>query len=79
VIQGPLINSGATEMLARLGNVLYWLGCILAALIIAAAIVEWFGEAQYLPNGWVIIFEFAVFAFVVWGIGRMCRYVLSGT
>jgi hypothetical protein len=40
-------------MRARLGNVLYWLGCILAALIIAAAIVEWFGEAQYRPNGWV--------------------------
>jgi hypothetical protein len=79
VIQGPLIKSSATEMLARLGNVLYWLGCILAALIMAAAIVEWFGEAQYLPNGWVIIFEFAVFAFVVWGIGRMSRYVLSGT
>jgi hypothetical protein len=79
MIQGPLIKSGATEMRARPGNVLYWLGCILAALIIAAAIVEWFGEAQYLPNGWAIIFEFAVFAFVVWGIGRMCHYVLSGT
>jgi uncharacterized membrane protein len=66
-------------ILARLGNVLYWLGCILAALIIAAAIAEWFGVAQYRPNGWVIIFEFAVFAFVVWVIGRMCRYLLSDT
>jgi hypothetical protein len=75
---GPLI-SGAMTMLARLGNVLYWLGCILAALIITAAIVEWFGEAQYRSNGWAIVFEFAVFAFVVWVIGRMCRYVLSGT
>jgi hypothetical protein len=78
VIQEPLIKSGATEMLAKLGKVIYWLGCILAALIIAAAIAEWFGEAQYRPNGWVIIFEFAVFAFVVWVIGRTCRYVLSG-
>jgi len=66
-------------MLPRLGNVLYWLGCILAALIMAAAIVVWFGGAQYRPNGWVIIFEFVVFALVVWLIGRMCRYVLSGT
>ena len=53
-------------MLVRLGNVLYWLGCILAALIIAAAIAEWFRDAQDRPNGWVIIFEFAVFAFIVW-------------
>jgi len=50
-------------MLVRLGNVLYWLGCILAALIIAAAIAEWFHDAQHHP--WlVIIFEFAVFAFI---------------
>ena len=64
-------------MLVRLGNVLYWLGCILAALIIGAAIAEWFRDAQYHPNGWVIIFEFAVFAFIVWLICRMCRYMLS--
>ena len=64
-------------MLVRLGNVLYWLGCILAALIIAAAIAEWFRDAQDRPNGWVIIFEFAVFAFILWLIGRMRRYMLS--
>src|SRR5262249_46636507 len=39
-------------MLVRLGNVLYWLGCILAALIIGAAIAEWFRDAQYYPNWW---------------------------
>jgi hypothetical protein len=66
-------------MLTRLGNALYWLGCILAALIIAAAIVEWFRDAQYHRNGWVIIFEFAVFAFIVWAIGRLLRYILSHT
>jgi hypothetical protein len=63
--------------LVRLGNVIYWLGCLLAAVIIAAAIPEWFRDAQYHRNGWVIIFEFAVFAVIVWLIGRLCRYILS--
>jgi hypothetical protein len=63
----------------RLGNVLYWLGCILATLIIAATIPEWLLDAQYHRNGWVIIFEFAIFAVVVWLVGRMCRYILSRT
>lgn len=66
-------------MLARLGNVFYWLGCILAALIAAAGIAEWFGEAQYRPDGYGIIIGFAVGTFIVWLIGRACRYVLSGT
>jgi hypothetical protein len=64
-------------MLERLGNVLYWLACILAALIMAAAIPEWFRDAQYHRNGWIIIFEFTVFAAIVWLIGRLCRYKLS--
>ena len=64
-------------MLAGFGKGLYWLGCILAALIIVAAIAEWFRDAQYQHNGWIIIFELAVFAFIAWAIGRMCRYILS--
>jgi hypothetical protein len=44
-------------MFVRLANVLYWLGCILAALIIAAAVAEWFRVAQYHRNDWAIIFE----------------------
>jgi hypothetical protein len=66
-------------VLVRLGNALYWLGCVLAALIVAAAILEWFHVAQYQHNGWIIIFEFAVFAFIAWGVGHMCRYTLSRT
>ena len=44
------------------GPVLCWLGCFLAALIIAA-IAEWFREAQYRPNSWIIIFNARVVAY----------------
>jgi uncharacterized SAM-binding protein YcdF (DUF218 family) len=66
-------------MLARLGNVLYWLGCIVAAVIIAAGIAEWFGEAQYRTDGYGIVIGFAVAALIAWLIGRGFRYVLAGT
>jgi len=66
-------------MLARLGNVLYWLGCILAAVLITGGIALWIGEGQSSPNGYYILSGFAVVALVVWLIGRACRYVLSGT
>jgi hypothetical protein len=65
-------------MVARLGNVLYWLGCILAGLFIVGGVAEWFGEARYRPDGYGIIIGFAVVAFIIWLIGRACRYVLSG-
>jgi hypothetical protein len=64
-------------MLARLGNVLYWLGCIVAAVIIAAGVAEWFGEAQYRTDGYGIVIGFAVAALVIWLIGRAFRYVLA--
>jgi hypothetical protein len=66
-------------MLARLGNIIYWLGCIVAALVIAAGTAEWFSEAQYRTRGYGIVIGFAVAALIVWLIGRAFRYVLAGT
>jgi hypothetical protein len=66
-------------MLARLGNVLYWFGCIVAAVIIAAGAAAWFGEAQYRKDGYGIVIGFAVGALIIWLIGRAFRYVLAGT
>jgi hypothetical protein len=57
-------------MLARLGSVLYWLGCIVAAVFIA--------EAQYRKDGYGTVIGFAVGALIVWLIGRAFRYVLAG-
>jgi hypothetical protein len=65
-------------MLARLGNVLYWFGCIVAAVLLAAGAAEWFGEAQYRKDGYGIVVGFAVAALIIWLIGRAFRYVLAG-
>jgi hypothetical protein len=61
-------------MLARLGDVLYWAGCLLAVLLVAAAIA-------YYNFGDIKLFELLILiglAVIVWMIGRACRYVLAG-
>lgn len=62
-------------MIARLGNVLYWTGCVFAVLIaVGGALIA--RNETYNPGG-----EFALFALtaaVVWVIGRACRYILAG-
>lgn len=63
-------------MLARLGNVLYWLGCIVAGLIIVADGWDYYMEGTQDKGAYVFI---AVIALVVWVVGRACRYVLAGT
>jgi hypothetical protein len=65
-------------MRIRLGNVLYWLGCVIAFGILAIDIAEWFAEGRTHPDGVFVFFAFAAIAFIAWLIGRACRYVLSG-
>jgi hypothetical protein len=69
-------------MAARLGNVLYWLGCGLAFLglvISACAWLVWYGGRSADPNfelGLAIIPLTA--AIILWVFGRAARYVLAG-
>jgi hypothetical protein len=64
-------------MTERLGNVLYWAGCIIAALLAAgAAWVAW-TEAREERDLFFAIFIFTP-AVVAWLLGRACRYVLAG-
>ena len=61
-------------MLARLGIVLYWAGCLLAAcLLLSAGALFWNGE------NWQAVVLIAAVGVVFWLIGRACRYVLAGT
>jgi hypothetical protein len=62
-------------MIARLGNVLYWAGCVLAALIAGFGAIAAFQETW---NPWGSFIVCAMVAAVVWIIGRICRYVLAG-
>ena len=69
------------EMLARLGNVLYWLACIAAvgAFSVPVAVVEFDQPHPYAapPLLWAVILG-AALAIPVWLVGLACRYVLSG-
>lgn len=63
-------------MPARLGEVIYWAGCVMAAAIIMLWVyLTSLGTGLGDVTGFLF---FAVVAGVVWIIGRACRYVLSG-
>ena len=61
-------------MLARLGDVLYWAGCLLVVLLVAAAIAYYNLEYIKLAELLIVI----GIAVIVWMIALACRYVLAG-
>jgi hypothetical protein len=64
------------KVLARLADALYWLGCILAAIVVVWGAVFCFRGG---PADDVYLFPVvAVAAFAIWAIGLACRYILSG-
>ncbi len=63
------------SILARLGNVLYWLGCGLAFAVLALGGIM----ANADKEGIYIVTTAMVAAVLVWLVGRACRYVLSGS
>ena len=71
-------------VLSRLGDVLYWLSFILAALIAAmsaVALIIWvlsLIKGHSLSNPFWLGVLGLVVAFLVWLIGRAVRYILSG-
>jgi hypothetical protein len=63
-------------MAARFGEVLYWLGVIIAALLAALAAVGFiWGTGTTEPFAEIVAL---IMAGIVWLIGRACRYVLAG-
>lgn len=70
-------------MVQRLGNVLYWGGCILAVFfvfggIIVAVIMSSGSNPSDLKAAPIVGLSIAACAIFPWGIGRACRYVLTG-
>jgi hypothetical protein len=64
-------------MAARLGNVLYWLGCTVGAVFFVGGYLLMSGGGYKLQA-----FDYVVIgapAVVAWLIGRALRYVLAGT
>jgi hypothetical protein len=69
-------------MAARLGNVLYWLGCFAAVppvfWAIGNAYVLYSGSTAPIENEWHIMVSIAA-AIAFWVVGRTCRFVLAET
>jgi hypothetical protein len=61
-------------MLARLGNVLYWAGCLLAIPFLVFAGVLFYDNRQDIV-AWAGSITIAV---VLGLLGRACKYVLAG-
>ena len=62
-------------MFARLGQVLYWAACGIAALLFASGIYIAFGDAA---DKFAIVGFTWAFAGSAWLVGRAALYVLSG-
>jgi hypothetical protein len=71
-------------MAARLGNVLYWLGCIVAVCWFAFTMVFFVtmmvagAHPEPLAVSAAVSAGLAVLAVIPWGIGRGLRYILAG-
>jgi hypothetical protein len=64
------------KLLARIGGALYWLGCILAAVVVVWGAVFCFRDNS--ADDPYLFSVVAVAAFAIWVIGLACRYLLSG-
>jgi hypothetical protein len=65
---------GSFQMLARLGDVIYSFGCIVAAVIVGIGVFDyWFGQ-----GGLIVFLSWTVLAAILWAIASAIRYILSG-
>jgi len=62
-------------MITRLGDVLFWLGCLLAVACLAIGL---YGFASSRSEAWGVLGSWVLIAVAFWLIGRACRYVLAG-
>jgi hypothetical protein len=68
-------KAGGKSMLARLGIVIYWLGWIIAGIIVLAGLLLTQDQGANVVG--VLVGSFVI-AFVVWLIGYGVRYILAG-
>ena len=61
-------------MLARLGDAIYWLGCIVAAVILAIGVAEYSFGYERLSA----LISWTALAAIPWAIGGAIRYILTG-
>src|ERR1700738_721850 len=74
---GPHPVREESNMSSRIGDVLYWLGCIVAALTAGVGIVSYAGEGYRRSDGLWLLVVFLTLATIPWLIGKASRYILS--
>jgi hypothetical protein len=65
-------------MAARLGRVLYWLGCIIGAVVVLVVVAVAFINPGLAEDRGIIVGLGIVLGAISWGIGRALRYILAG-
>jgi hypothetical protein len=60
-----------------LGNVLYWLFCVIAGLIVVATVWKWSATKPASWLDWWVLCTFALLAVASWQVGRALRYMLA--
>jgi hypothetical protein len=64
-------------MLARLGNVIYWAACAVAALIAIGAVFVFINDTDKTEK-WTLTAIYGGIGIFIWLAGLACRYVLRG-
>jgi hypothetical protein len=70
----PIVTERGRIMLARLGNVIYWIGCIAAGITVVTGAFEALSGA--FPSPWYFLIVVLIAA-VVWLMGWGFRYFYS--
>ena len=67
---------------SKLGDIVYWVGCGIAALCMFAVMFDLFtlstGELRERAGGLAEVAPAVMFAVIAWSVGRGLRYILSG-
>jgi len=64
-------------MPTRVGTVLYWAGCLLAAVALLSGVFALQHGPEY-DQRWVVYVASVASAVLFWLIGRACKYFLAG-
>ena len=65
-------------MAERIGNIVYWFCCFVAAICFASGVSVWFLNFREGTDAYSLLAVSFMVAFLVWLIGRALRYVFAG-
>ena len=64
-------------MAGRLGDVIYWIGCLFAFIILGLSVAGWLFEGSR-ADGLLTVGAYALIAAIFFFLARAARYILAG-